>query len=507
MSTALDAFFAGRVHEGGRALRRTTLRHTHLSESPMGIVMWRLGGERFRAAAVAWGPVGEPFKITVAGEPRNRDLYFHALAPFAADLCMAVRAAADHRVARTRGSRSELLPANALQLVVANRSTVGALGLLGRYLAYLSDRSGVAPDPQLVEAGKHLRFYARHSRTPGQALIVPLDRLLSEHWATLLSPLEQANLAALDAQIEPRRGVHAFQASAAAERIARIGPEPTEDIDRVTAQLVEAFNEDRVGGVDPAIVTPLLDPISAHYRALVEPVWDLIGRSVSRERGLPATPSVARRFESDREAFGLHVDWVFGGGRYRTTDTPRQAAMTLRRLEQAQSRYEAERAIEDPACMVPYLLDGDAIRGTVTNVNEDHWRVVRVRAVQRPLLTLDTDDPVVLPAGKKLWWTSTAHDAPWEVVSVTRHGVGSRVVLMLTTVGRSDRLPAPRERATFSTLRTRSEGFPLSLATMPPWTHQPETPPPVPEPIDAGDAETPPAAVDGAAVADPEAYR
>jgi hypothetical protein len=473
----------------------------------MGIVMWRLGGERFRAAAVAWGPVAGPFKIAVAGEPRNRDLYFHALAPFATDLSTAVRAAADDRVARTRGSRTDRLPANGLQLVVANRSTVGALGLLGRYLAYLSDRSGVSPDPNLMEAGKHLRFYARHSRTPGQALIVPLDRLLSEHWATLLSPLEQANLAALDAQIEPGRGVHAFEASAAAERIARIGPEPTEDIDRVTTELVEAFNEDRAGSVDPAVVTPLLEPISAHYRALVEPVWALIGRSVSRERGLPAAPSVAGRFESDREAFGRHVDWVSDGGRYRTTDTPRQAAMTLRRLEQARSRYEAERAIEDPACMVPYLLDADAIRGTVTNLNEDHRTVVRVRAVQRPLLTLDTDDPIVLPAGKKLWWTAAAHDAPWEVVSVTRHAAGSRAVLMLTTVARNDRLPALRGRATFSTLRTRSEGFPLALATAPPWTHQPERPPAAPEPIDAGDAETPAAAVDGSAVADPEAYR
>jgi hypothetical protein len=40
----------------------------------------------------------------------------------------------------------------------------------------------------LVEAGKHLRFYARHARVPGQSLIVPLDRLLADHWATLLSP-------------------------------------------------------------------------------------------------------------------------------------------------------------------------------------------------------------------------------------------------------------------------------------------------------------------------------
>jgi hypothetical protein len=507
VSTALEAFFAGRVHEGGRALRRTTLRHTHITEAPLAVALWRLGGERFRAAAVAWGPVGGPFKLAVAGEPRNRDLYFTALTPFASDLCQAVRAAAQNRVARQRGSRTELLPASALQLVVANRSTVGALGLLGRYLAYLSDRAGVAPDPVLIEAGKHLRFYARHSRTPGQALIVGLDRLVAEHWATLLSPLEQANLAALDAQIEPQAGLHAFEASVAAERVARIGPEPTEDIDRVTTELVAQFNEHRGGSVDPAVVAPILAPITGHYRKLVEPVWSLMTRCLDRERALPAAPSVVRRFQNDREAFGRHVDWVVGGGRYRTSDTPRQAAMTLRRLEEAQSRYEAERAIDDPACMVAHLLDGDAIRGTVTNVNDNHRTVARVNTVRRALLTVDTDDPVLLPAGKRLWWTVTAHGKPWEVVDVTSCETGSRVVLMLTTSPRADRLPPLGDRITLSTLRTRSEGFPLPLSQTPPWTHQPAAPPTPLEPIDAGDAETPAPPVDGTAVADPETYR
>ena len=506
MSTALEAFLAGRIHETGRALRRTTLRHTHIAEAPLGVVVWRLGGERFRAAATAWGPVDGPFELAVAGEPRNRDLYFAALVPFAKDLCRHLRMSAENRLVRTRGNHSDHLPVAPLQLVVPNQTTVSALGLLGRYLAYLSDRSGVAPDPALVEAGKHLRFYARHSRTPGQALILPVDQLLSDHWATLLSPLERANLAALDAQIEPG-DTHAFAASTVAERVARIGPEPTEDIDRVTAELVADFNERRDGSVDLAVVGPLLHSLERHYRSLIEPVWELVGRSVSRERALPAAPSVARRTDVDREAFARHVDWVTGGGRYRTTDTPRQAAMTLRRLEEAQYRFEAERAIEDPACMVPHLLDGDAIRGTVAKLDDNHRVRPKTRTVRRALLTLDTDDPVTLPLGKKLWWTTTAHDAPWEVLDVTAQGRGSRVVLMLTTVPNRDRLPTLGDRITLSTLRTRTEGFPLPLAQNPPWTHQPSAPPPEPEPIDVGDSEAPPAPIDGASVADPEAYR
>jgi len=505
MSTALEALFAGRIYESGSAMRRTTLRHTHLADPPLGIAIWRLGGERFRAAAIAWGPLGGPFELAVAGEPRNRDLYFAALAPFAADLCLRVRRAAESKVARRRGQRTDLIPAGALQIVVPNRTTVAALGLLGRYLAYLSDRSGVAPDPALIEAGKHLRFYARHARMPGQALLLPLDRLVAEHWATLLSPFEQSNLAALDAQIEPPAGTHAFDASVAAEGLARIGPEPTEDIDRATDALLAEFNAARAGSTDPAVAEGLSRPLRDHYRRLVEPVWQLMARVVTREQRIPAAPSVHRRFEGDREAFGRHVDWVADGGRYRTTDTPRQAAMSLRRLEDALGRYDAEKAVEDMACMVPYLLDGDAVRGVVVSVNE-HRVVVRVRAVPRALMTLDTDDPVVLPVNKKVWWTVTADDYPWEVQRVQPHGHGSRITLMLGASPTPARLPGAGDRVTLSALHTRPDAYRLSPPQQPPWTHRPATPPTPPEPIDSGDAEAPAAPVDGATLPDPGRY-
>jgi len=505
MSTALDAMLVGRVYENGSALRRTTLRHVHLADPPLGIAMWRLGGERFRAAAVAWGPLDGPFRLAVAGEPRNRDLYFAALAPFAADLSARIRRTGSLKTARQRGRTTDLVPADAIQIVVPNRTTVAALGLLGRYLAYLSDRGGVAPDPALVEAGKHLRFYTRHARVPGQSLIVPLDRLVADHWATLLSPFEQANLAALDAQIEPPAGTHAFEAAVAAEAIARIGPEPTEDIDRLTDTLLADFNAARNGDTDPAVVEPLIGPLRDHYWRLVEPVWQLMGRVVAREQQLPTAPSVLRRFEADREAFGRHVDWVTGGGRYRTTDTPRQAAMTLRRLEDTLARYEAERAVEDPACMIPHLLDGDAVRGVIASVGEHRVRG-RVNMVRRALIALDTDEPVVLPAGKKMWWTATAGDHPWEVQAVHPQGSGSRITFMLCAAPTPARLPSAGDRITLSTLHTRPDAYRLPLPQDPPWTHRPPVPPPPPDPIDAGDPEPPPAAVDGTAVPDPGRY-
>jgi hypothetical protein len=506
VSTALEAYFAARIYEDGRALRRTTLRHVYLADPPLAIAMWRLGGERFRAAAVAWGPLDGPFQLAVAGEPRNRDLYFAALQPFAADLCVRVRRAAASRVARQRGSVTEAVPTDALQIVVPNTATVSALGLLGRYLGYLSDRGGVVPDPYLIEAGKHLRFYARNARVPGQALLVPLDRLVADHWATLLSPFEQANLAALDAQIEPGPGRHPFDASAAAEASARIGPEPTEDVDRVTESLLAQFNAARGTSTDPAVIAPLAEPVREHYRGLVEPVWELMRRVVARERELTAAPSVYRRFESDRVAFGRHVDWVINqGGYYRTTDTPRQAAITLHRLEDALAHYDADRAVEDPACMIGYLLDGDAIRGTVASLS--HTKVVvNVRAVGRAVIALDSPDPVILPEGKRLWWTATAGGDSWEVQSVQPNGTGSRIFLMLTAKPVPARLPAVGDVITLSTLCTGEKHFWLMPPADPPWTHRPDIPVPAPEPIDAGDSEQPVAPVAAAAAEDPGRY-
>jgi hypothetical protein len=506
VTTALEAYFAARIYQDGQALRRTTLRHVHLADSPLAIAMWRLGGERFRAAAIAWGPLDGPFQLAVPGEPRNRDLYFAALQAFAADLCARIRRAAVSRVARQRGSVIEQIPADALQIVVPNKATVSALGLLGRYLAYLSDRGGITPDLALVEAGKHLRFYARNARVPGQALLVPLDQFVADHWATLLSPFEQGNLAALDAQIESGPLCHPFEASAAAEATVRIGPEPTEDIDRRTETLLSEFNAARGTSTDPAIVGPLTGPLREHYRGLIEPVWQLMGRVIGRERQLAAAPSVYRRFESDRETFGRHVEWVVTqGGYYRTTDTPRQAAITLRRLEDTLARYQADRAVDDPACMIPHLLDGDAIRGAVASLTETKI-VVNVNAVRRAVMALDSPDPVILPEGKHLWWTATAGGHPWQVQSVQPSGAGSRIFLILTAKPTPARLPAVGDLITLSKLCTGQARFWLMPPPDPPWTHRPAITPPVPEPIDTGDSEQPVAAVDASAAEDPGRY-
>jgi hypothetical protein len=118
-----------------------------------------------------------------------------------------------------------------------------------------------------------------------------------------------------------------------------------------------------------------------------DPYWPVPPRRPSRG------PSPAgRRSDSD-------VDWVVTqGAYYRTTDTPPQAAITLRRLEDTLAGYEADRAVEDPGCMMPYLQDGDAIRGTVALLSGTKV-VVNIRPVPRAVIGQEAAEVAAAPAG------------------------------------------------------------------------------------------------------------
>ena len=111
--------------------------------------------------------------------------------------------------------------------------------------------------------------------------------------------------------------------------------------------------------------------------------------------------------------------------------------------------------------MVAHLLDGKAIRGVVAALDRSPVRV-RIRPVPRAFIELDTDDPVLVPPGRMLWWTATAHDYPWEVRAVQPHGPGSRVTLMLTAARTAARLPGVGDRITFSSIHTGADFFNLA---------------------------------------------
>jgi hypothetical protein len=479
----LDVALGARAFAAGRAVRSSTARHRRLVPKPIVVALWQLGAEPFSAAAIGWGDAPARPHMAVAGEPRNRDLAFAALLEFAKWFNPLFEAHAADRETFTRREYTFTVARAAPQVVVPNTATVELLGRLGRRLAYLPTDGPRPADPALVRLGRHLRFLWDHSHVPGQQLIVALTDLLNAHWATPQSAAERQSLPALAAFIDPPPGVTGFDAAATAE-LCPVGPAPDGEDEKRLMPLVERFNLDRKKSTDAAVIRPLLAPIADHYRPLLRRTWDLLWRCRDRELALPEARSVGRRWDADRDAYTRHIDWLARNGLRRTRQTPRQAATTLRNLEEAGRLVEAEEACDDPLRMAAYVLANKAIRGTVVAVDPTHKEPGPKRMVVRPLVTLRSPDPCLIPLGRELWWTGQPDGKEFVVEDVSpAPGGGSDVVLKLMTSSGTTAFPAVGERACFSVHSTRPEW----LGTLPdddPWTHSAATPPSPAEPIE-----------------------
>jgi hypothetical protein len=467
----LDLALAARSFTAGRGVRSRTVRHRRLMPKPLAVVLWQLGAEPFSAAAIGWGEAHASLRMAVAGEPRNRDLAFAALLEFAKWFNPRFETFATDRETFTRGDYTFTVARSAPQLVVANGATVELLGRLGRRLAYLPNDGPRPVDPALVRLGRHLRFLWDHYAIPGQQLVVALTDLMNAHWATPQSAVERQSLPALHAYIDPPSGTSGFDAAAAAEAHP-VGPLPDCDDEENLIPLVERFNAARNGKTNPAVVGPLLAPIIDHYRPLVRRAWDLLWRCRDREGAHPEAHSVGRRWDVDRNAYTRHIDWLDRNGLRRTRQSPRQAATTLRNLEEAGRLLEAEEACDDPLRMAAYVLTNKAVRGTVVALDPNHAEPGPKRIVRRPLVTLRSPDPCLIPVGYHLWWTGQSDGKEFVVEEVCPGpGGGSDVVLKLTTSSGTTALPTVGRRACFSAHSTK----PAWLGKLPdndPWTHR-----------------------------------
>src|SRR5262249_30061994 len=152
--------------------------------------------------------------------------------------------------------------------------------------------------------------------------------------------------------------------------------------------------------------------------------WELLWRCRDRELHYPEAASVGRRWQEDCAAYQRHLDWLAKNGLRRTRQSPRQAALTLRNLEEAQRLVEAEEACDDPLRMAPYLLENKAVHGRVVRVDPDHKELAERRLVKRPLVTLLSPEPCLMPTGKELWWTEQAGGREFLVKAVAPAAAG-----------------------------------------------------------------------------------
>lgn len=334
------------------------------------------------------------------------------------------------------------------QVLVPNRAGVEFIRLFGRSTRFRSAAGEYAVPAGVPLLGRWLTFLAQRAEHPGSSALVAMTEALALHWATGQSALEDANLAALLAWIDPPAALAGPEAARLAEDPLAWPPAgPTTDPqfdNRVLAPAIAAYDEavalmraqagaagapdpfgagpdviDSRRGVAPswrgapgapgAAVEAWLrarDEIARAVRGQVEPTWGLMWRAVRRLRELPEAASVPRRWERDRARFSSYYTYLRdedGGLPQARRDGAVAAARRLAMLERELAAYEADQAFDDPLVFANYRVTGEAFVGTVVAAERDR-RIANERGslVTRPVVEVLTVDPVRLALGTKV---------------------------------------------------------------------------------------------------------
>jgi len=479
--TMLTALARAKAAAAGRAQPVKMVRHVHLAERPLVLVIAQLAGEACAPLAAIAGDDRDKPRLLVVYEPRNRTQRFQ----FAADLAEIVLGAIDG-YAPDPGPADQVKPEpcpDAPQILVPNLPTVTFLRHLGRSTRFRRVTGEYAVPEAVPALGHWLSYYAERTEVPRSALMLPMTAALADHWVTGQSATEDANLGALLGWIDLPPGMTGRDAARAAEDPVRCPPagpatDPAFDKD-VLAPGLEAVRAAAASG-DGLRLARAHTAMDDALRAQLEPTWALMWRAADLLRAVPAADHVERRWTDDRRSFTSQVEWLRGGGGPQPRrDSAVAAARRLARLERDQQRYAAERAYDDPLVMAEYRMTGEAFGGTVIAVDPE--RVVNPtgkRLLLRPEITVETDEPVLFAPGdvlrsparpkQKAKITDVKARAGRTLVTVELEGAMGR---KLTPEPGS--VPALDEEVTYTSLTIELQGqpprFPAAADT--PWTH------------------------------------
>jgi hypothetical protein len=444
------------------AQRTCAVRHVHIADRPLVIIPLTLAGEANAPLAALIGDNPDSPALLLVPEPRDRDQRF----AFAAELAAIFLGYLDST--------------DAPQLLVPNPGGVAFSRLLGRSTRFRRT-DGPYPVAETVPLlGRWLTFFAERAEVPSSSLILAVTDVLSMHWATGQSPVEDLNVAALLGWIDPPPGLTGAQAAAAAEDPVRCPPagpatDPTFD-NEVLEQRIAAVRTGRLTG-DVAATRRATAALADALESQVRPTWALMWRAVDLLRALPPGAHVGGRWASDQEAFARYGDYLREDGRPQPRrDSAVSAARRLASLEKIQAEYAAQRAFDDPLVMAEHRMTGDAFAGTVVAAEPDRTDDSGRRRVLRPRITISTDDAFRVERPVAL--TSPARPRQEARVITVAPGDPTRVVLELKNgMGRSltpepGSVPEPGEwvcYATFNDGFQRLPEFPPPEET--PWTH------------------------------------
>ncbi|GAA2234082.1 hypothetical protein [Streptomyces nogalater] len=512
--------------DSGRAQPAATVRHRHLSDRPLVFVPLTTAGETGAPLGALVGTDRDAPRLLVVPQPRDRDLRFTFLADLAGIVLPYIESYADSVEAAERtetdpetGKRVKVaaeLCADAPQLIVPSRTGLDFVRLLGRSMRFrrTAEQDPDAPypaPPRVPLLGRWLTHYGERARVPGSSLLLALTEVLSRHWATGQSGLEDEHLGALLAWIDPPRGLTGAEAARRAE-LARdadgqllcppAGPATDPAFDnKLLAPAIERYDRARTSlaaAEDPLTADTRLAALTRaerEIRDLVEsrtrPTWDAVWRGLDLLRALPAGAHVEGRWTRDRWSFTAHRDRVRAG----EPPQPRRddavtAANKLATREREQARLEAQEALDDPLVMAGRRLAGEAFAGEVTDVVMAYSE--GKRPSPRPLVTLRTDDRPHLAERARVYRSLDGRPQSAEFAGYEAEGVLTLRVLDRMGRGKEpepNSVPQKGDRICFTLFEHEQRGgAKLPDPEETPWTHggppgepAPEAPDPVTE--------------------------
>ncbi|MFG1927418.1 hypothetical protein [Cryptosporangium sp. NPDC048952] len=471
--SAIGAYARAVAVADGVAQPITTVRHVHVAARPLVFVPLALAGEANAPLAAMIGTDRARPRLLIVPQPRDRQLRF-AFAAALAEILLAYLSSFPVAVEGEDPTADD-----APQLWVPNRGGLAFLRLFGRSTRFRRTTGDYPVAPGVPVLGRWLTWFAERSEYPGASAALAATEVLSAHWATGQSALEDANLAALLGWIDPPAGKSARAAARDAEDPLLWPPagpstDPTFD------------NEVLAPAIAAGSVARLEHVLSGQTR----PTWDLTWQAIDRMRGLTPGTSVAGRWAADCRHYARFHQWMAEDGLPQARrDGAVAAARRLASLEWALQEYAVARSFDDPLVMADFRVTGEAFRGIVVALDAER-RVENENGnlVKRPLVVVRTEDPVHLAAGTAVG-SPVRPKQSGRILSVDDGEVTIEIdkgVRPAKGGSMLDVLPRRGEELTYSSvLASGGRGPSLPPAEETPWTHGGPPEPYVPTDEDA----------------------
>lgn len=495
MST-LAALARLRAARQGRAEPLCRVRHHHLTDEPLVLVVLNLSGEATAPLACMAGTRRDEAVTLTVPQPRNRDLRQEFYRELAAVVLAHIARCEDDRqeLPATRTRPAQPICTDAPQLVVANRPTADYLRLMGRATRF--QRPGEdGGDQAVAHLGQWLTFFTERAEYPGSSLLLTLTEQLTAHWATGQSRLEDANLAKLLAWIDPPDGLDGARAALAAENpvdFPPAGPATDPTFDEVELQPAMQAYDEAVAAGDEEAARQAAARLRQTVAGQLAPTWQRIWDGLELLRAIPEAAGCLRRWEDDRLRFTAMSQHIRDGGPPQPIhDRAVDAAIRLASLERAQQLFDDQRALDDPFVLAERRTTGEAFGGVVVDRDLEHLgQSPTGRPVRRPRFTVRTEDPPPYDTTRTL--ASPRHPGKTvRICQVTPDGPQAHLILLELVSGMGNRKELPPdvvpdigETVCYTPVPSwrGSPKYPAAEET--PWTHggPPSQPGDVPQP-------------------------